>query len=136
MTHDYKRHGTTTLFAALNIRRHRHRQQHAASPPGVIRFLNTIEAQVPVGKVIHAVVDNYATHKHRGCAENAALRHQLITLRRKVRGRVRLTDGDRLFFIQLYRWFPTILRAYAALPPYAAPTSAHSSIRRAARAID
>jgi hypothetical protein len=36
-------------------------------------------------------------------AENAALRHQLIILRRKVRGRVRLTDGDRLFFIQLYR---------------------------------
>ena len=44
-------------------------------------------------------------------AENAALRHQLIILRRKVRGRVRLTDGDRLFFIQLYRWFPTILKA-------------------------
>ena len=42
-------------------------------------------------------------------AENAALRHQLIILRRKVRGRVRLTDGDRLFFIQLYRWFPPIL---------------------------
>src|ERR1700716_361602 len=37
-------------------------------------------------------------------AENAALRHQLIILRRKVRGRVRLTNGDR-FFIQLYRWF-------------------------------
>ena len=37
-------------------------------------------------------------------AENAALRHQLIILRRKVRGRVRLTDGDHLFFIQLYRW--------------------------------
>jgi len=45
-------------------------------------------------------------------AENAALRHQLIILRRKVRGRVRLSDGDRLFFIQLYRWFPTILKAY------------------------
>ena len=42
-------------------------------------------------------------------AENAALRHQLIILRRKVRGRVRLTNSDRLFFIQLYRWFPTIL---------------------------
>ena len=36
-------------------------------------------------------------------AENAALRHQLIILRRKVRGRVRLTNGDRLFFIKLYR---------------------------------
>src|SRR3977135_2500088 len=44
-------------------------------------------------------------------AENAALRHQLIILRRKVRGRVRLTEGDRLFFIQLYRWFPSVLKA-------------------------
>ena len=66
MTHDYKRHGTTTLFAALNIldgtvigrnmQHHRHQE--------FIRFLNTIEQQVPVGKVIHAIVDNYATHKH------------------------------------------------------------------------
>ena len=37
-------------------------------------------------------------------AENAALRHQLIVLRRKVRGRVQLTNGDRL--VLLYRWFP------------------------------
>ena len=66
MTYDYKRHGTTTLFAALNIldgtvigrnmQRHRHQE--------FIRFLNTIEEQVPVGKVIHTIVDNYATHKH------------------------------------------------------------------------
>jgi hypothetical protein len=38
-------------------------------------------------------------------AENAALRHQLIVLQRRSRGRVRLTNGDRLFFVQLYRWF-------------------------------
>jgi len=66
MTHDYKRHGTTTLFAALNIldgtvigrnmQRHRHQE--------FIRFLNSIEAQVPAQKSIHAIVDNYATHKH------------------------------------------------------------------------
>jgi transposase len=66
MTHDYKRHGTTTLFAALNIldgtvigrnmQRHRHQE--------FIRFLNDIEAQVPKRKKIHAIVDNYATHKH------------------------------------------------------------------------
>src|SRR3977135_1575860 len=65
MTHDYKRHGTTAWSAALNIldgtvigrnmQRHRHQE--------FVRFLNTIEAQVPVGKVIHAVADNYATHK-------------------------------------------------------------------------
>ena len=50
-------------------------------------------------------------------AENAALRHQLIILRRKVRGRVRLTDGDRLFFIQLYRWFPSVLKAITIIRP-------------------
>jgi hypothetical protein len=42
-------------------------------------------------------------------AENAALRHQLIVLRRKVRGRPQLTNNDRWFFVQLYRWFPSIL---------------------------
>jgi DDE superfamily endonuclease len=66
MTHDYKRHGTTTLFAALDVlegkvigrcmQRHRHQE--------FIRFLNTIEATVPVGKVVHVILDNYATHKH------------------------------------------------------------------------
>ena len=50
-------------------------------------------------------------------AENAALRHQLIILRRKVRGRVRLTNGDRLFFIQLYRWFPLVLKAITIIRP-------------------
>ena len=66
MTHDYKRHGTTTLFAALNVldgrvigrcmQQHRHEE--------FIRFLNDIERTVPTGKLIEAVVDNYATHKH------------------------------------------------------------------------
>jgi len=50
-------------------------------------------------------------------AENAALRHQLIILRRKVRGRVRLRHGDRLFFIQLYRWFPSVLKAITIACP-------------------
>jgi transposase len=66
MTHDYKRHGTTTLFAALNtldgivlgrcMQRHRHQE--------FIRFLNTVERAVPAGKLVHAIVDNYATHTH------------------------------------------------------------------------
>ena len=66
MTHDYKRHGTTTLFAALNVldgtvmgrcmQRHRHQE--------FIRFLNLIEREVPAGKVIHVILDNYAPHKH------------------------------------------------------------------------
>jgi hypothetical protein len=50
-------------------------------------------------------------------AENAALRHQLIVLRRKVRGRVQVTNGDHLFFIQLYRWFPSILKVITIIRP-------------------
>ena len=50
-------------------------------------------------------------------AENAALRHQLIVLQRKVRGRVQFTNSDRLFFIQLYRWFPSILKAMTIIRP-------------------
>jgi len=50
-------------------------------------------------------------------AENAALRHQLIVLRRKVHGRVRLTNSDRWFFIQLYRWFPLILKFLTIVQP-------------------
>src|SRR5256884_1616753 len=66
MTHDYKRNGTTTLFAALDVldgkvigrcmQRHRHQE--------FIRFLNAIEAEVPVGKIIHVILDNYGPHKH------------------------------------------------------------------------
>src|SRR6266403_4342447 len=50
-------------------------------------------------------------------AENAALRHQLIVLRRKLRGRVRLTNHDRWFFVQLYRWFPSILTVLTIIRP-------------------
>ena len=66
MTHDYIRHGTTTLFAALDVltgrvfgrcmQRHRHEE--------FIRFLNAVEREVPADQRIEAVVDNYATHKH------------------------------------------------------------------------
>ena len=66
MTHDYKRHGTTTLFCCSDVlegtvlarcmQRHRHQE--------FIRFLNAVEAAVPAGKIIHAIADNYATHKH------------------------------------------------------------------------
>ena len=50
-------------------------------------------------------------------AENAALRHQVIVLRRKLRGRVRLTNHDRWFFVQLYRWFPSILTVITIVQP-------------------
>jgi transposase len=65
-THDYKRNGTTTLFAALNILdgtvvgrcmpRHTHQE--------FIKFLNAVERAIPAGKLVHAIADNYATHKH------------------------------------------------------------------------
>jgi hypothetical protein len=50
-------------------------------------------------------------------AENAVLRHQLTVLRRKVRGRVQLSNDDRLFLIQLYRWFPWISNAITIIRP-------------------
>src|SRR5215208_6069634 len=50
-------------------------------------------------------------------AENAALRHQLIVLRRNMQGRVRLTNSDRWFFIQLYQWFPSILNVLTIIRP-------------------
>ena len=66
MTHDYKRNGTTTLFAALNIlkgeiigtcvKRHRHQE--------FITFLNSIDQVAALGYEIHCIVDNYSTHKH------------------------------------------------------------------------
>jgi hypothetical protein len=50
-------------------------------------------------------------------AENAVLRQQLIVLKRRLHGRVRLTNNDRWFFIQLYRWFPSILKVLTIIRP-------------------
>src|SRR2546427_4802218 len=50
-------------------------------------------------------------------AENVALRHQLIVLQRRVSGRVQLTNGDRLFLVMLYRWFPSILKVITIIRP-------------------
>jgi hypothetical protein len=66
MTHDDKRNGTTTLFAALDVLegkvigrcRQRHRHQE------FIRFLDAVEREVTADKAVHLVLDNYATHKH------------------------------------------------------------------------
>jgi hypothetical protein len=66
MTHDYKRNGTTTLFAALNVldgqvigqcqQRHKHVEW--------LKFLRQIDRQTPKDKTLHLICDNYATHKH------------------------------------------------------------------------
>jgi hypothetical protein len=55
--------------------------------------------------------------KSRLAAENAALRHQVIVLRRMLQGRIQLTNADRFFFVQLYRWFPSILKAITLVRP-------------------
>src|SRR5258705_7760819 len=64
-----------------------------------------------------AVLSSPFKSKLRLEAENAVLRHQLIVLRRRLHGRVRLTNHDRLFFIQLYRWFPAILQVLTIIQP-------------------
>jgi hypothetical protein len=64
-----------------------------------------------------AVLASQFKSKSRLEAENVVLRHQLIVLRRKVRGRAQLTNSDRWFFIQLYRWFPSILEALTIIRP-------------------
>ena len=66
-THDYVRHGTTTLFSALDVvqgtvvgecyPRHRHKE--------FLHFLNLLNRQVPKGKEVHLILDNYSTHKHK-----------------------------------------------------------------------
>jgi hypothetical protein len=63
------------------------------------------------------LVSSLFKSKSRLEAENAALRQQLTVLQRKVRGRVQFTNSDRLFFMQLYRWFPAILKAMTIIQP-------------------
>ena len=80
-THDYKRHGTSTLFAALNVftgeviaackQRHRHQE--------FLQFLKTIEKETPADKELHVIVDNYATHKH-AKVKNWLKRNERVTL--------------------------------------------------------
>src|SRR5271169_5422157 len=67
--------------------------------------------------VVLAVLTSPFKSRNRLEAENAALRHQVIVLRRKMKGRVRLTNNDRWFFIQLYRWFPSILNVLTIIRP-------------------
>ena len=64
-----------------------------------------------------AVLASPIKAKIRLAAENASLRHQLVVLRRQLKGRARLTNDDRWFFVQLYRWFPSILPALMIIRP-------------------
>ena len=66
--------------------------------------------------VLNVLVSPFKS-KSRLEAENAALRRQVIMLRRMVHRRVRLATGDRMFFIQLYRWFPSVRKVITVIRP-------------------
>jgi hypothetical protein len=79
-----------------------------------------IETSAAMAALIFLIVNlgaSFFKSKNRLEAENSALRHQLIVLQRKVRGRFQFTNSDRLFFIQLYRWCPSVLKAMMILRP-------------------
>ena len=98
MTHDYKRNGTTTLFAALDVLtgtvigqclpRHRHTE--------FIKFLNTIDHEVPDGLQVHLILDNYSTHKHAEVDR---------WLKRHKRFHLHFTPTSSSWLNQVERWF-------------------------------
>jgi transposase len=102
-THDYQRHGTTTLFAALNVlegtvigecqSRHRHQE--------FLRFLDRIDESVETGLEIHLILDNYGTHKHPEVKKWLAARP---------RYHVHFTPTSSSWLNQIERWFAEITR--------------------------
>jgi transposase len=101
MTHDYKRNGTTTLFAALSMldgkvisacmNRHRHQEW--------IKFLKVIDEQTPAELDLHLIVDNYATHKHPKV---------LAWLKRHPRFHMHFTPTSSSWLNMVERWFREI----------------------------
>jgi transposase len=102
-THDYRRHGTTTLFAALNvlegtvIAQCQPRQRHQE----FLRFLDQIDESVPVNREIHLVLDNYGTHKHPEVQKWFA---------KRPRYRLHFTPTSSSWLNQIERWFAEITR--------------------------
>jgi len=102
-THDYQRHGTTTLFAALNVlertvigecqSRHRHQE--------FLQFLDRIDESVETGLEIHMILDNYGTHKHPEVKKWLAARP---------RYHVHFTPTSSSWLNQIERWFAEITR--------------------------
>jgi transposase len=102
-THDYRRHGTTTLFAALNILegtiiarcqpRHRHQE--------FLRFLHQIDESIPEEREVHLVLDNYGTHKHPQVREWFA---------KRPRYHLHFTPTSSSWLNQIERWFAEITR--------------------------
>ena len=98
MTSDYKRHGTTTLFAALNaldgtvigscMDKHRHEE--------FLKFMRTVDKEVPKGLAVHMILDNYATHKHKDV---------LAWLARRPRFHLHFTPTSSSWLNLVERWF-------------------------------
>jgi transposase len=104
-THDYMRHGTTTLFAALdiatgNVIGELHRRHRSSE---FLSFLRTIEANVPAELDVHLVMDNYGTHK------TAAIRRWFV---RNPRFHVHFTPTSASWLNQIERWFSTLTEKY------------------------
>lgn len=120
-THDYERHGTTTLFAALDVRTGRVlgecHQRHRAKE--FLQFLGSIEASVPVELDVHVVMDNYGTHK------TASVRRWFA---RRPRFHIHHTPTYSSWLNQVERWFAT-------LTEQAIKRSAHTSVRQLEKAI-
>lgn len=68
---------------------------------------------IPLLWLLLAILASPFKSRYQPEAENVALRHQVVVLRRQVRGRVGLTNFDRLFLVQLYRWFPSMSQILA-----------------------
>ena len=100
-----------------------HRNAHALCVPktssGLIWWQNRLPSasMIALFYLLLALSASAFKSKSRLAAENAALRRQLTVLRRKVRGRIRFTNCDRWFLIQLYRWFPSVLKAITIIRP-------------------
>jgi transposase len=122
-THDYMRHGTTTLFAALDIatgevigelhRRHRSSE--------FLQFLKTIEATVPADLDIHLVMDNYGTHK------TTAIKTWLA---RRPRFHVHFTPTSASWLNQVERWFATLTTQYIRRGTHRSTRQLEQAIRK------
>jgi putative transposase len=122
VTHDYKRHGTTTLFAALDVLtgqvlaqckpRHRHQE--------FLSFLRSIEAAVPTDLDVHLVVDNYSTHKHA-----------------KVKAWLAARPRWHLHFVPTYSsWLNLVERFFALITDKAIRRGSYRSVRELIQRID
>ncbi|MGY3639522.1 IS630 family transposase, partial [Bradyrhizobium sp. Lot33] len=122
ITHDYKRHGTTTLFAALNVidgtvlarckPRHRHQE--------FLSFLREIDKAVPMGLDIHCIIDNYATHNHP-----------------KIRAWLAIRPRWHMHFIPTYSsWLNQVERFFALITEKAIRRGSFSNVKQLVRKID